>query len=304
MGLKVRSVGEQSGGSPTPAAATGGASGPTRPRAKVVEVAGYSGSGRREPLEIVVHGPAGVGKTMLAAATLPAPSAWVISEPGATAPILSQLGLNRLPRIIARNFDEFMAGGTAVGHKGFAAFAAALPPSIEWIVIDTFSTLLTSQHAAHLAEAQATQAEKAALAAKRGREPPGVDKFWVLDSDLNRARLMQAALQSSGRNLLFLAHTAPLSGNDAQDSQSTTAGRPVIPGQFRTYMEAWASAILHLATDHVFQRDDAGKVHKIQVPKLNLNKAQQPLVKHKWALFGSMEPDLGKLLTDVKEWPR
>jgi len=251
---------------------------------------------------MVIHGLAGVGKTSLAC-TLPGPSAWVISEPGATAPILHVYGMNRVPRIVARNFTEFMAGGP-VGHRGFAAFAAALPKEITWVVLDTLSTLLVGQHALHLAEAETVQAERAAKARLANKEPPGVDKFAVLDHDLNRARLVQSTIQSSGRNILYLAHTAPLSSDDSQNQTSTTAGRPVIPGQFRTYLEAWASGILYLAPREAYVRDDSGKVQKVQTPEISLTGGQRPLVKHKWERFGRFAPNLSVLLKEVGEWPR
>ena len=170
-------------------------------RARVVPVEGYGGSARREPLEIVIHGPAGVGKTTLAL-TLPGPAAWVVSEPGATTPILSREGYGGVPRIVARPFNEF--------EERWPPFAARLPSGIEWVVVDTMSTLLVSQHALHLAEAERVAAEAAVVARARGREPPGLNKFAVYDSDLNRARRLQTMLQSADRNVLWLCHTNPV----------------------------------------------------------------------------------------------
>src|SRR3990167_3093363 len=89
-------------------------------KVRVIEVPGYGapkgGRAKRDPLELFVHGLAGSGKTSIAV-TLPAPFAMIISEPGATAPILSKHGLDRLPRIIARNWDEFTGGIEGV-HGG------------------------------------------------------------------------------------------------------------------------------------------------------------------------------------------
>ena len=273
-----------------------------KPKAKIIEVPGYGWNGKRDPLEVIVHGPAGVGKTTLAC-TLPGPSAWVISEPGATAPILHKFGMDRVPRIVARNFDEFVAGGPTVGHKGFHAFAAALPPAITWIVFDTFSTLMMSQHAIHLDTAEKNRAKKEAEAILRNKAPPGLDKFWVLDNDLNKARLVQGMVQAAGRNILYLAHMSPMSGEVEQDAKSTTAGRPVVPGQFRTFLEAWASGILHLVSETQYVKSGK-KLLKTQVPRISLTNGQQPLVKQKWGMSGSVDPDLDVLLRSAGEWPR
>ena len=278
----------------------------TKTRSKVIEVPGYGGSTRREPLEMVIHGPAGAGKTTLAT-TLPGPAAWVLSEPGATLPILTQTGLGKIPRVVARNFYELVNGIEKghLKHGGIRAFIGALPESITWIVVDTLSSILVSQHAIHLQEAEEELEKKKAVAAK-GREP-GLDKFQVLDKDLNRARRLQTMLQESGRNILYLAHTNAIDTSRDIGAQSTTAGRPIIPGQFRPYMEAWASAVLYLKPDQDIIKDGKGRLKKVMVPVLPLEQTQLPMVKHKWGekVEGAMkDPDLGELLGRVGEWPR
>ena len=293
----------KAGAAPAPSG-NGTPSGVTR--ARVIEVPGYSTVAKREPLEIILHGVAGCGKTHTAT-TLPGPAAWVLAAPGATVPVRARRGLGRMPRIVARNFDEFTYGieSGPHAHKGFAAFAAALPVAIEWVVLDTLSSLLVAQHAAHLAEVEDEWEAKAEAARKRNKEPPGVDKFKAMDNDLNRARRVQAALQASGRNLLYLSHMSPMSEDASSNARSNTAGRPVVPGQFRTYLEAWSSAILHLVPDYAYLREDGGRrVRKVLNPRLALDLEQQPLVKHKWDTGGRVAPDLGALLKNVKEWPR
>mgnify|MGYP001600111308 CR=1 FL=1 len=274
------------------------------PPVKVIEVPGYGGPAKgtaREPLEVFVHGLAGSGKTSLIA-TLPASFALLISEPGATLPILSKHGLDRVPRIITRNWDEFTTGIEGV-HKGARVFLEALPQAIRWVAIDTFSSLLTTQHAAHLASAEDDLVKKVALAKAKGKAEPGLDKFRVMDQDLNRGRLVQLTLQKSGRNLLYLAHTSPMSDDTAANERSNTAGRPVIPGQLRTYLEAWASAILYIQAGYETIRD-GDRARKVYSPTISLEKGQQPLVKHKWDLDGKYPPHLGDLLKAVGEWPR
>jgi hypothetical protein len=209
---------------------------------------------------------------------------------------------------VARTFKEFLEG-VASGpykHDGAENFLRALPVAIEWVVVDTLSSLLTTQHAIHLSDQEIVHIKRVAEAVARKRPEPGLDKFAVYDYDLQRARRVQQIVEGANRHVLWLSHTAPW-GDENLDGRSSTAGRPVVQGQFRTYLEAWMTAILYLEYGNRVERDaTTGKPTRLPDPKLNVDSPKQiPLVKHKWdAVRGIVAPDLGALLVAVGEWPR
>lgn len=278
----------------------------TQIRVKVIPV-GPARAKAKPRLQLLVHGPANSGKTHLIS-TIPGAAAGIVTEPATTFPVLKMLGLDGLPICVARTYKEFVDGipePSPYAHSGVAAFLKTLPAAIDWLFLDTMSTLLTTQHALHLEEQEEINRRKVEEAKKLGHKLPGLDKFAVYDFDLQRARRVQQIIEAADRHVLWLAHTNPYDDeNLANPKKSVTAGRPLIQGQFRTFLEAWIPSILYIRPGEERVVDSTGKGYMIPSPKIVLTRGQVPFVKHKWNLAGDFAPDLGALLEKVGEWPR
>jgi hypothetical protein len=237
----------------------------------------------------------------------------VVGEPGATQPILDRYGLSLIPQILVTNLDEWeggvQSGPEELRHHGFARFASALPDSIEWIVVDTLSGILTQQHAIHTKDAIA-EWEKQKIRAAAGKvrnktaDDVNYDNFAAYEDDLNRANQMHSQLVATRKNILYLCHTGDW--DPTKTFQSSTAGKPEIPGKFRKVLQGWSSAILYLDPRDEVVRNEAGAMVKVQIPWLMLTECQLPFVKHKWeGIRGERRsPDLAELLKEAGQWPR